>query len=187
MRYCTTCFLVCFILIGSAFAEVTENIEYKYYEVNAKAGEPLRPQIFAATPIRQEGQLFCGSANPNIKWYPQVESDSNGACHITSVSTIMNVVITLPKLIGGDELQKTNFDRFFITIREHELNHYKIDAEGAQEIDSILKDLPPIYHCNELKDLADKIANRTWEYFKEKNRQYDRDTTHGLKEGAWVY
>jgi predicted secreted Zn-dependent protease len=132
MRYYATCLLVYLILIGSAFAEVTENIEYKYYEVNAKIGEPLRPQIFAATPIKQGGKPFCGNTNVDIKWYPQVESDSNGACHVTSVSTILNVVITLPKLKGGDELQKTNFDRFFNTLREHELNHYKVDAEAAQ-------------------------------------------------------
>jgi predicted secreted Zn-dependent protease len=187
MRHCAVYFLLCFVLTGSAFAEVRENIEYKYYEIKAEAGRPLRPQIFAATPIKTGEELFGGNTNWNIKWDTQVESDSNGACHITGVSTILNVVISLPKLNGGDDLQKTNFDRFFITLREHELNHYKISSEAAQEIDSNLKDLPPIYHCKELKDLANKIAYGTLDFFNKKQRQYDSDTKHGHKEGAWVH
>ncbi len=187
MRRCAICLFVSFILTCPAFAEVRENLEYKYYDVKAEVGDPLRPHIFAASPIKMEGKQYSGVANYNIKWYPRFESDRNGACHITGVSTVLNAVITLPKLIGGDDLQKTNFERYINTLREHELNHYRISMEAAQEIDANLMELPPIYGCGELKALADKIAYSTQDYFEDKQRQYDRSTKHGHKEGAWVH
>lgn len=188
MRHCVIYFIVCFfVLTGTAFAEVSEAIDYKYYDVKAEVGDPLRPHIFSATPIKYGDKMYSGYISWDVKWYPKVESDSNGACHITGVSTTLNAVITLPKLIGGDDLQKTNFDRFFISLRDHELKHYGIILDAAREIDSTLKELPPIYDCGELKALADKIANCTLDYFAEKNRQYDGSSNHGVKEGTWVH
>jgi predicted secreted Zn-dependent protease len=188
MRHCFIYFIICFfVLTGTAFAEVNENLEYKYYDVKAEVGDPLRPHILSATPLRKGEKKVTGNIRWNIKWHPQVESDSTGACHISSVSTTFNAVITLPKLIGGDDLQKTNFDRYLIVLRKHELTHYGMYLEAAREIDSTLKELPPIYDCKELKALADKIGYCTLDYVKEKNRQYDAEASNGNPEGIWIH
>ena len=185
MRHLIACLLALF-LASSAVADVSENLKYTYYQVNARTNQPLLPQLLATSSIREEGKPYIGKTNWNIRWNFNWKTDENGVCHITGSATQLTSVIVLPKLSSTSAHQLASFDRFIIALRQHELGHYSIAAEAARRIDSDLKNLPSMSNCNALEAHANATSQRTLSRFNEMSWQYDRDTNHGKTQGAWI-
>jgi predicted secreted Zn-dependent protease len=187
MRYLITFTFAYLILLSSAAAEVSKNLSYSYYDVSVRHDQPLRPQMLAVTPIREEGSPFIGFTKWNIRWSFKWNADRNGSCRITSSSTELVADILLPRLSGASVEQIASFNGYIVILRQHELGHYNIAEEAAQRIDSDLKNIPVMGNCKMLEDYANTTSRSTLDRFNEKSRQYDRDTKHGETQGMRRY
>lgn len=180
-------YLVAYVVLhGVPVSEVSENLSYQYYQVNAREGEPLILQMLAVSPVLENGCIYVANTAWNVQWQFDWKANDHGECEITDSSTRLDVVITLPELQGGNERQKEAFDRYHKALRQHELNHYRIAAEAARKIDTDLKNLPGMKSCKTLEAYANGVSRRTMESYNKKSRKYDLDTNHGQSEGAWT-
>lgn len=185
-RYLILLLLACFALPGASVAEVTENLAYTYYVVAVRPGQPLYRQISAVSPIREDGEVFHGNTHWSINWQFRWHRGEDRVCRITSATTDLKTVITLPRLNGASAQQQASFDEFILALNDHELGHYRIAQEAAQSIDAELHALPGLSDCRTLEALANSTASRTLKRFGDMSRQYDRDTGHGRMQGAWL-
>jgi predicted secreted Zn-dependent protease len=182
--------VVCVLILGGfgysgpAFSEVRENLRYAYYDVDARPGLRLAPQITAASPIRENGRKFHGHTKWTVRWKFQWRADRDGYCRVTYTSAVLDAVITLPKLRTASAAQSEIFDRYLAALRVHELGHYDVGTAAAQAIDGELRNLPEMRTCDALEFEGNRVARRTLDRFVEVNRQYDEDTNHGKTQGA---
>ena len=178
--------LACVLVPGAVFAEVSEHLEYVFYEIAARPGESLAAQLRAASPIKEDGRVYFGHTRSNVRWNFNWTTDASGLCRISTTTTDVRAVITLPRIIGATTQQTAAFTRFIAALRQHELGHYKIALQAAQAIDDELRAHAGMSNCQALANYANTCAERTLTRFNEKGRQYDRDTDYGRTQGAWI-
>ena len=175
--------LACLLLPLVAGAQVGDQLNYTYYEVSVRPGA-LAPQINAQTPLRQDGVYYA-----HTRWHVQWRfrwTEGAGGCRFTSVNVDLRTEITLPRLNGASPQQAALFERFMPALREHETGHHRIAQEAARAIDARLRGMPAMDTCPALEAQANREAERILERYREKERQYDRDTGHGKTQGAWL-
>lgn len=178
--------LICAVFPSVALAEVHENLNYSYYEVRAQADKTLLFLLNASSPVSENGQIYHGHTSWNIQWRFHWSINESGMCKITSSLTTLDSVITLPKLNGANLRQQAIFDRYFSSLKAHELGHYKLAVRTARIIDSELLLLPEMGSCSKLEAYANARSQRSLERLKEQSLQYDLDTSHGKTQGAWI-
>jgi predicted secreted Zn-dependent protease len=178
--------LACALLPVAAHAKIHEDRVYAYYEVKARPDQPLYAQLYAASPIKEDGQTLHGFTNWELQWKLEMSTDKSGLCRIIRATTNLRVVTTLPKLDGANTQQAADFDRYLSALRHHELGHYRIAEQAARTIEHKLRTLKAMRNCDTLGTYANASARRTLAHFNEKSRRYDRETSHGQKQGAWL-
>jgi len=180
--------LACLALLAcaGAYAEVSERLDTTYYEVGVQPGRALAPQIRAATPVRTDGRPFFGHTDWQVNWRFRWSQDGAGVCRFTSVNVELRSTITLPRLRGADARQSAAFERFMPALREHEMGHHRLAQEAARAIDNELRNFAAQRDCATLESQANAAGARLLERYRDKERQYDRDTDHGKSQGAWL-
>ncbi|VXC98661.1 conserved exported hypothetical protein [Pseudomonas sp. 8Z] len=169
-----------------AQAEVEDRLQYRYYDVQIKAGDSLREAVNQASTIRQDGQTYHAYTRWNVTWNYWWQEERDGRCRLTLTRTQLLTQMTLPRLGGGDAAQRQRFAQYLQALREHEQGHYRIGQAAAAEIDAALLATPEYPSCAELQQQANQRANAVLQRHAEQERQYDRDTGHGRSQGAWL-
>jgi predicted secreted Zn-dependent protease len=139
-----------------------------------------------ASPIRENNQTFHGYTKWGINWNFWWDADDEGRCRITSSKTTLTTTVTLPKLSRGNVEQQSQFNRYSLSLKQHELGHYQIGREAAAVIDRMFVSLPAMQDCQILEKTANDTAYQKLETFKAKERLYDTDTEYGKTQGAWL-
>lgn len=170
----------------TATAEVIENLEYQYYEVNVAANQSLRSALNQASTIRQDGKTHHGYTKWHVRWHFHWNNDHSGHCKIVSSKTTLQGNILLPRLAYAPLIQRKQFDRYMIALREHELGHYKIGQEAAKAIDEQFSSVPSSSTCKALEKPANDRAYQILEKYKLADKEYDAKTIHGKTQGAWL-
>jgi predicted secreted Zn-dependent protease len=169
---------------STARAEVLESFEETAYTAYPKRGQSLRQALDEATSIRQDGKIFHGHTRWNVHWAFRWWQEANGRCRITSNTTRLDLVVTLPQLGSGSGEQRTRFQRFREALRAHELGHARIARQAARDIDRAILDLPEMASCTSLEAAANRVAKALLAESEREQRRYDRVTEHGRRDGA---
>jgi len=167
-------------------ADVTESLEYTYYNANADPSLSLLSILNSSTPIQEDGMFFHGYTYWHVKWYFRWSEKPDGRCTITSVTTELTCNIQLPKLLGATSQQKDQFDVYLSALRIHELGHCQIGKKAAATIDRKIHSLPEMSNCDDLGVTGNEIGNQTLRKSKDKVKQYDAKTEYGKSQGAWL-
>lgn len=179
--------LLCLLIImQTASAEVSENLEYIYYTANADSNRSLLGILNKASPIRVDNHIFHGYTDWYVKWNYRWFEQPDGRCKITRVTTKFTSSIKLPELVGARSPQADLFAEYLSALRVHELGHYNIGKEAANTIDRGIASLPEMSSCKELEATANDFGYRTLDKYREKEKQYDASTAHGKSQGAWL-
>ena len=165
-------------------AEVVESIDDVTYTAYPTRGQTLRQALNAATPIREDGERFHGHTKWNIRWSFKWWREADGSCRITSSETRLDLVITMPELEGGGGAMQRRFADFRDALHEHELGHADIARDAAHAVDDAILDLPEMDDCATLEAVANRRAHAIVDASKRRQKQYDRDTEHGRRDGA---
>ena len=175
-----------FLFASSAAAELRESLAYTYYDAAANPGQSLLLSLNSASPIKENGRVFHGYTKWHVRWNFRWNERRDGTCNIASAKTEVTGTITMPKLVGGTVEQNLAFDRYTAALKQHEVGHYQIGKDAAIAIDRELLVLPAMTDCGSLERAANAGAYQTLEQHKEKERQYDAATGHGISQGAWL-
>ena len=165
-------------------AEVTENLDYTYYTVDADSTRSLLSILNASSPIRQNGRIFHGYYDSHVTWTLQWLENPGRRCKITKVTIVLTGNITLPRLEGGTYAQRAQFDIFLSALRVHELGHHDINKDAAASISRLILSLPEMTSCKALVSAANDLGQQTLKECKERTEQYDAETNHGKSQGA---
>ncbi len=168
-----------------AQAEIKESLAYNYYDVNLQPGRLLYPQIEAAAPRRADGSYYVGHTRWALSWKPMLEIAPNH-CALKSVDITLDAVITLPVLHNATTAQKQKFAPFIEALRKHELGHALFGAKTAKELEAKLAKLLPEADCETLMKRADMHWNILVQRSNALEKEYDRITDHGKKDGAYI-
>lgn len=185
MRLQLALLLACALPLAAA-AEVRDNIDYSYYEVQVFTGPSLGTQVRAASPIREGSQVSFGDTHWNVRWDLRWNNDASGQCRLTGVVVTLRTRMLLPQLRGASAQQAAVFERFMAALRLHENGHYAHGQRAAQEIEQNLLALPPAASCAALEAQANDSGRRSLARYADLDVQYDRETNHGRTQGAYL-
>jgi predicted secreted Zn-dependent protease len=167
-----------------AVAEVYENLSYKTYIADHKAGMSLLQSLNNASPIRENGEIFHGFTSWNIQWQYWWKQEPNGLCFFTKNNTTLTSEVTLPELVSPEYRVNQEFSSYIASLRRHELGHVDIARSTARKIDEAIISLPPMDSCPLLEQTANQLGNRLLEQARQAQRNYDQATQHGRTQGA---
>lgn len=171
---------------ASTAAEVVDNMIHETYRVVHTPGKSLAASISAVSPIREEGKTFLGHTKWRINWHFRWNKSSTGHCAIISTKTTINLTVTTPELLAADSAARIAFDKFRQRLLFHEDGHVRIARETAKTIDHSIRKLASQSDCKQLESTANSIGHRLLEQGNQRSRDYDRLTSHGRTQGAWL-
>lgn len=183
-RHCGA--LALLILATSASADYREQLNYDYYHVPTKPEQSLFRAMQQASPIRQHSKTYFGSTRWTIDWRMTWQETTRGTCAITNVQVKLNATILMPRLVGASTAQQARFVRFESALKTHELGHYALGQESAKRIQQTIRNMPEMPDCSSLETAANGRGNRVIEQARAQEIAYDRETNHGITQGASI-
>lgn len=167
-----------------AAAEFEESLSFKTYDSAHQPGLTLLAALNAATPIRQDGMRFHGYTAWQTSWHFRWWEEADGRCRITGNRTRLSAEVTLPRLTTADPAIRQRFERYLAALKNHEMEHVRIARDAAQRIDRGILALPTMPSCRQLEQTANDLAQRLLREAGDAEREMDRRTGHGAKQGA---
>ena len=170
----------------STRAEVTETLTMTNYRIGTVTHGELRAAMNAASPIRENGEIFHGYTKWHINWSFRWKTSASGACRISSVKTDLSGNITLPSLSNADPATMARFNQYLAALSSHEMGHFANGKETARAIDNAISSLPEMSTCLALEASANDVAQQFIRTGNMQDKQYDATTQHGKTQGAWL-
>jgi len=179
-------FLALFIHGLNALYAAEIQVTTRHYQVQGNDSASIRNNINRLGPTGKSGKRFHAYTQWNIRWnYRWVES--NRQCKINRVEVAVDIDILLPELVADDQqaasLQQ-GWDRYYQALQKHEHQHRDFGIAAAREMEQKLQTLDGWMDCDELEKTADQLANEVIDHYAEKEREFDRRTDHGAKDGV---
>jgi predicted secreted Zn-dependent protease len=168
----------------TAHAEITDILDYEYYDVAANSRQRLATLLNNASPFKEGGRAFHGYTKWHIRWSFSFDKNASGECKLGATKVTLNAKITLPRLVGDSPEQQKQMERYLIPLKQHELGHYQIAQEAANAVAQRLASLPGETSCSDMGKAANEAGKQTVNVYNEKNRAYDIETDHGKSQGA---
>lgn len=182
-----TCFVGALMLLSLvAMAEVSEQLDYSYYEVtDVNSVVDLRPQLNNASPVRHKGQIFHARTDWDVDWRFDWEQADDNRCAISDVRVSVDAVILLPSLTSEDAEAQRQFNDYVRLLQVHEQGHYMIAMQAAN---AIVRHLERLHGpCEVIEDQANKLALVLLDEYTGREKLYDEVTHHGLQQDAWQW
>lgn len=178
--------LIPLLFSGLALAGPEISIETIYYEVSGESEQEIRSSLNSRSPVRVEEGVFDAHTSWHVNWRFNWRTH-NESCFITRVNTTLDVKYILPK---WDHTQSSNnglirkWSRYYEALIAHEEGHKAFGVRAAEDIEAAISIMPSFRECTTLEQRANELAQRIFEDYVEREKDYDRETNHGLKYGA---
>ncbi|WP_041521700.1 DUF922 domain-containing protein [Gilvimarinus agarilyticus] len=176
----------CLCISPLAQAEVSEIIDYIYYELEESGKAlPLKEQLDAATPIERDGRKLHGETRWRLDWRFATEQTEDGRCAISDININLDALIYLPEL-GYDapaELQ-AEFNRYAEALQRHQIGHYIVAIQAANKIDVRLTYMEPAPDCDTARQQAEAMASQIEQEHRDKELAFDEQTRYGAEQGV---
>ena len=167
----------------SAHATVQADSSMKYYDVVGTTSGAILASINSLGPLVDGKRMWAKTHwKVNVNYYYRADND---ACRFTSVTTALNIEITMPQLVTkvSAHIRKW-FDEKMKTILEHELVHRDIALGTAENVDAAYIKMRAAT-CKELIDNSREVFDEWIKKGNESQANYDVVTKHSLKQQAW--
>lgn len=169
-------------------AEVTYQV--RYYEVSGRTAQAIRASLDQERQTAIE--LEDGAAaqhDGRTDWYVTwrwTSTVSDAGCTVTEATVQVDVGYIMPKLAGPRVSRGVAADwrRYMRALWTHEEGHATVALNAGDAVHHALITQPPQPTCDELDDIAARAATAALEASQAAERAYDRDTQHGLTQGA---
>ncbi len=149
------------------------------YPVEGRTPAAIRSSINRGRPAERDG----GERFDGVTWWSYAtrwqQSGPEQCLPDTAVAT-MTATVVLPDLLSRDRLstrEKAAWDGYFERLTRHELNHVRIAALGTQRMQAAMR---AASSCDEMRAEQRRLSAET----ADAQREYDRTSEHGKREGA---
>jgi predicted secreted Zn-dependent protease len=157
-----------------------------YYAGSGTTARALRASLIQARPWKDSDNRD-GETRWNIEWNFELSENANG-CRLRSLSTKTTITIILPKWNPPPSPPSNLVERwkkYSDALQRHEASHAQMAREAAVEIRKRVLALPESAPCQKWRESIQATANKVIAEFREKDTQFDKQTDHGRKDGAW--
>ena len=156
----------------------------QYYSVTGTTEQEIRNSLNKNSPVRVGNNRFDAYTSWNVSWrYTFLKEGQH--CKLSQVTTSVVVEQILPRLISvlSPELQ-IKWDNYYEALLRHEEGHKNFGIDAAQHIERKLKTISPQPTCKQLERNSNSAAKRILDFYVQKEKEYDKRTNYGAKEGA---
>lgn len=158
----------------------------KRYTVTGGTAREITEAIRRLGPKGPDGQPFAGLAESTVQWqyrYRQTPS----TCTLESLTVQVKATITMPEWRAGTDAPATLRERwaaFEAALLFHEEGHRDFGYEVGFRLIKRARALPPAPDCATLGARLKAIGQEETEWSARENERYDRETEHGIRQGA---
>jgi len=177
---------VLFLFLSHATAGPVVDTEKKYYLVNGQTEKEIRTDLNEKTPIHEGGKSYDAYTKWDVTWRFWW-NESSGACEITKLTTKVDIKYTLPKHAAADSLGaglKKRWKTYRKALIKHEEGHKDFGINAAKGIEDRINSMGVRLTCKQLEGDANEIGNSILAEYRQLEINYDRETNHGMNDGA---
>jgi predicted secreted Zn-dependent protease len=151
-------------------------------------GSTLREIRQSINRLRPGGEKATADAvtDWNIRWQTRVSS-ADGEFRVTSLTTTTTIAITMPSWRAPTNAAPSVMQKwvsYYSALQKHELNHAQSGMRAAEELRKRVGEIGPDADPNRLQQRVQALADAVIEEFKKRDKDFDRETNHGRKDGA---
>ena len=163
--------------------KVREKIEY--YDIQGATPDELRAQMKRNGTTWNDGKVYAALTTWDIRYHYDITS-SNGSYHLGSITTDVDIVFHLPRLVPTRTPQQlvVSWDTYLGNLKTHEFGHRDIAVGVGREIYRELSALGSSPSRSSLDDAAQALVKGRFQRLREAQIDYDQQTRHGKRQGA---
>ncbi len=171
------------LISGFVHAEPEVKLQTSYYAVQGESARALRASMNTTRP---KGMAHDAYTKWHVSWsYTWHQVNGNYALQSSKVSVA--ITMTLPQWTPSQDADKRlveRWQRYITALRRHENGHAVIGTQAAREIEKKLQTLPAAPSTEALKELVERTCQQVLAEARAREKKFDEDTHHGIKEGA---
>ena len=160
---------------------------YAFFGARANdAAQSLRQRLLVTSDYQGRQKQFTGQTDWHIEWRPCYQPAAAG-CRISGVVSTVNVTYTLPQWAdrnAAPQRLRDRWDAYIAGLTNHEKGHGEIALRVAAMIEKELVGLVDFANCGIVNDSATRIVEEVMNRGEALQRDYDRATAHGSRQGA---
>ena len=165
-------------------AQTTTRTTNHYY-VTGTSASGIRQSLNHARPGGKSSRTD-GLTVWKITWKYRLKQSDQG-CAVVSFRTETDIALTLPAWNApshAEETLKKSWARYYTALLRHEIGHARIAQAAETEITRRVKALDSSDDCASMRRRLEETAREILAEFRRRDRDYDRRTHHGVKDGA---
>jgi len=173
------------VLVINLFAKPNVTIKTEYYNVSGSSAKEIRRNMNKQR-FKYTGANYDAYTKWNVRWKYRWKK-SNGICKIYKINTKVDVQFILPKLLHKEKINNTllkKWENYKSALIKHENGHKDFGIKSATEIEHKLISMTS-NNCKSLETKANKKAKNIIKKFAQKEIRYDKNTNHGINDGAF--
>ncbi len=164
------------------------SMNYVYYSINGFSVEELNQQMFENSPLRrqQNWTAFAAATSWHVRWQYDYSAIARG-CQLKKSWVEVEIQTTLPhwdrtKPVNSPLLRE--WQRYSEALNIHEKGHQQNASAAGEAVKQFLETLETGASCQVLIDKISMAARQIIAEYRQRDRDYDRQTQHGLRQGA---
>lgn len=173
--------LILLAFASSACSDPQVDVSVEYYDIRGDRASELRQQM-----NRKGPRGYDAYASWYVRWRFDHER-SAGRCSIADASASVKVEITLPRWVDEDDADdalRERWQSYYTALVEHENGHRDFGIRAAREIEEALASVAAQSSCEAVTQTANRTGKRILAGIVAEEKAYDRDTNHGMNDGA---
>lgn len=184
-QHVTLLLLTAFLFANTGFAEPEIIIQTRHFPVSGHDSASIRQSIEKNGPVGKNGTRYHAHTVKDINWnYRWIES--NSTCRLTQLNVSIKIEYLLPQLQNPENLDETlrhRWDNYYQKLFQHEQQHKEYGVKAARELEQTLESIQQM-SCFRLEKRLNEDADRILDKYDVLEREYDRKTNHGVKQGV---
>jgi predicted secreted Zn-dependent protease len=174
------------VLACEAVADPLVRQHTSYYYVHGNSATVLAAQLDQNGPVDADGKRYPGKTRWDVQW--KFNTDQAGeTCSLKDVMVAVGIAQTLPRWGGEDKgpaTLKARWQKFAAALKRHEDGHLEFGRKAGAEIEQLLLAAKPGSNCEDLSRSVSAAADKVVEKYRRQDREYDKATDHGRRDGA---
>jgi predicted secreted Zn-dependent protease len=163
-------------------AEPSVSIKTEYYNVKGSTPNAIRKDM-----NKKRSGKYDAYTKWHVTWRFNTKKNRSRECEISDINISLNIKFTLPQWKPDravNEEVKERWNDYYTALIDHENQHKDIAVEMAQEIEDTLGALDNENDCKNLRKTANDTAYKILNIYKKKQIDFDKETNHGINDGA---
>jgi predicted secreted Zn-dependent protease len=180
----TACTLAWSLPSSAVFREQTERTHY--YAIAGGSARELRDAMNEKRPVGKDRKPHDAITSWFVRWRYTTTASSAG-CAIKSFDVFLDLSMTLPQWTNESAAAPQlvqHWRTYHSALLKHEEGHKAIGSGAAADIRDAGSKLSSEQGCGELAKAVEKMTGEILERYRQREREYDRDTVHGRTQGA---